>query len=191
MTSLKSIFFKIALIFISSLFCIQAFAAESKDLQEIKTYLANPQKVGSGSFKYLGFKVYEANYYVSDDLGKSSFALRLDYVRKVMNEDLVKATIKQMSRLGASEAEVHQWQSDLEKIYPDVDEGHHITAIYQPSGTTTFIHNGKLLGKISDDHFSKIFFSIWLDSKTNSPDLRAQLLKDLCPPSIINTNCIK
>ena len=108
-----------------------------------------------------------------------------------MNEDLVKATIKQMSRLGASESESLKWQNELEKIFPNVDAGHYLTAIYQPTGVTTFIHNGKVLGKIADLQFSKTFFKIWLDSKTNAPELRTQLLNNLCPPRLIDATCIK
>jgi Chalcone isomerase-like len=181
---------RIAVLFILAIAFLPA-QAETQDLSEIKNYFNNPKKIGNGPFTYLGFKVYEANYYVSDDLGKSNFALRLDYVRKVTHDELVRATIKQMTRLGAPETEIQKWQNDLEKMYPDVEEGHHITAIYQPSGATTLIHNGKVLGRIADSQFSKYFFSIWFDTKTNAPDLRAQLLKDLCPPSIVVSNCIK
>ena len=164
---------------------------QSSHIQELKPYLNNPKHIGTGPLTYYGFKVYDAHYYSTDELGKAGFALRLDYVRKVLNEDLIKATVKQMVRLGASDNEITKWQSELEKIYPTVDQGHHITAIYQPSGSTTFIHNGKLAGKINDQQFSKIFFSIWLDQKTNSPDLRTKLLGELCPPSMISNSCIK
>jgi hypothetical protein len=164
---------------------------QSLYIQELKPYLNNPKLIGSGPLTYLGFKVYDAHFYSTDELGKAGFALRLDYVRKVLNEDLVKATVKQMVRLGASESEIAKWQSELEKIYPTVEPGHHITAIYQPTGATTFIHNGKLAGKMNDQQFSKLFFSIWFDQKTNSPDLRTKLLGELCPPSMISNSCIK
>ena len=186
------LFIKISQLLITLSICNIAYAVDqSLDIQELKPYLNNPKLVGTGPLTYLGFKVYDAHFYSTDELGKSGFALRLNYARKVTNEDLVKATVKQMVRLGASDNEITKWQSELEKIYPNVDQGHHITAIYQPSGSTTFIHNGKLAGKINDQQFSKIFFSIWFDQKTNSPDLRTKLLGELCPPSIISNTCIK
>ena len=191
MLSLRKILFQ-AILCPVLIICVGQHAwAETSDVLEIKNDLTNPKKVGSGPFQYFGFKVYEANYYVSEDASNTSFALRLDYVRKVMNEDLVKATIKQMSRLGASESESLKWQNELEKIFPNVDAGHYLTAIYQPTGVTTFIHNGKVLGKIADLQFSKTFFKIWLDSKTNAPELRTQLLNNLCPPRLIDATCIK
>jgi hypothetical protein len=183
---------QVSKLFTVFMFCSSVSAADqSFELQELQPYLNNPKLVGSGPLTYLGFKVYDAHFYSTDELGKSGFALRLNYARKVTNEDLVKATVKQMVRLGASDNEIIKWQSELEKIYPNVDQGHHITAIYQPSGSTTFIHNGKLAGKINDQQFSKIFFSIWFDQKTNSPNLRTKLLGELCPPSIISNSCIK
>jgi hypothetical protein len=185
-------FIQISQLLITLSLCNMAYGVDqSIGIQELKPYLNNPKHIGTGPFTYLGFKVYDAQFYSTDESGKLGFALRLNYVRKITNEDLVKATIKQMIRLGASENEITKWQNELEKIYPTVDQGHHITAIYQPSGSTTFIHNGKLAGKINDQQFSKIFFSIWLDQKTNSPELRTKLLGELCPPSIISNTCIK
>ncbi len=186
------ILIQISKLLIAVLFCSSVSAMEKPfDSQELKPYLNNPKHIGDGPFTYLGFKVYDAHYYSVDDLGKSGFAIRLVYARKVMNEDLVKATVKQMIRLGASDNEMIKWRSDLEKIYPTVDQGHYITAIYQPSGSTTFIHNGNVVGKINDQLFSKIFFSIWLDQRTSNPELRTKLLGELCPPSIISNTCIK
>lgn len=160
-------------------------------LRDLQPFLSNPKLVGEGPFTVFRFKVYDAFYYVEEDFAKTGFALRLNYVRKVLNTDLTEATMKQMRRLGASETEISHWESELGKIYPSVEPGHHITAIYQPIGATVFLHNGKTLGKISDPQFSKVFFSIWLDSKTSAPGLRAKLLGDTCPPSIISATCIK
>jgi hypothetical protein len=165
--------------------------AQNNALQELKNYLTNPRQVGSGPLTYLGFKVYEAQYFVTDDVGLSGFALRLNYARKIANTDLIGATIKQMARLGASDADISQWKIELEKIFPDVDQGHYLMAIYNSNGATTFLHNGRMVGKVIDPHFAKMFFSIWFDPKTNAPDLRSKLLGDLCPPSIISVSCLK
>jgi len=165
--------------------------AEDPAIQEITPFLPKAYQVGQGPFSYLGFKVYDAKYFVNDSEGKTGFAIRLEYARKVLGADLLKATMQQIARLGASENDIAKWEEELGKLYPNVDSGHQITAIYNPNGTTTFLHNGKLIGKMASELFSKYFFSIWLDPKTNRPELRRQLLGDLCSPSIISTSCIK
>jgi len=165
--------------------------ANDSPLQEIKPFLPNARQVGQGPFTYLGFKVYDAKYFVNDDQGKTGFAIRLDYTRKILGTELSLATARQLERLGASEKDVAIWEQELNKLYPNVDSGHHITAIYQPNDATFFFHNGKQIGKISNENFSKYFFSIWLDPKTNRPELRLQLLGDLCSPSIISTICLR
>jgi hypothetical protein len=165
--------------------------AEDSDLQEIKPFLPNARQVGQGPFTYLGFKVYDAKYFVNDDQGKTGFAIRLDYTRKILGTELSRATIRQFERLGAPEKDIAHWEQELNKLYPNVDNGHHITAIYQPNDTTIFFHNGKQIGKIINEKFSKYFFSIWLDPKTNRPELRLQLLGELCTPHMISPNCLK
>jgi len=185
---LKRVLFSIL---VSGIVFSSAVSAQSAALSEIKTYMTSPKQVGEGTLTYYGFKVYDAAYYISDEVGNPSFALRLNYARKILSEDLVQATVKQMNLLGASPNDIVKWQAELEKIYPSVEPGHLITAIYQGNGTTTFLHNGKPTGRVSDPQFSKVFFGIWLDPKTSSPKLRAKLLGELCPPSMVTASCIK
>jgi len=184
--TLKIVSFTLAILILSS----PSFGNET-DLLEIKPLLPNARQVGQGPFTYLGFKVYEAKYFVNDDQGKTGFAIRLDYTRKISSSDLLRATTRQFERLGAPEKDVAIWEQELGKIYPDIDIGHHITAIYRPNDSTIFFHNGKSIGKIANESFSKYFFSIWLDPRTNRPELRLQLLGDLCSPNMISTICLK
>ena len=177
--------------FLISTFSINAFSQEIKSTNEVKSYLPNSKEVGSGFYSFMGFKVYQAHYFVEDDVGMGGFALSLDYLRAISKEDLTKATIKQMLRIGASEEQANTWKSQLEKFFPDVDKGQRITAIHVPKTGTIFIHDGKIIGKILSDEFSRLFFGVWFDIKTSAPELRSSLLAELCPPILISRTCSK
>jgi hypothetical protein len=96
--------------FLISTFSINAFSQEIKSTNEVKSYLPNSKEVGSGFYSFMGFKVYQAHYFVEDDVGMGGFALSLDYLRAISKEDLTKATIKQMLRIGASEEQANTWK---------------------------------------------------------------------------------
>jgi hypothetical protein len=170
-------------------FCFSSAIASETDLHEIKEYLNTPQLVGSGTLRYLGFKIYDAYYYVNDDTAKGSFALRLEYSRKLQSTDLLKATIKAMEKVGAPQNDLAQWAAFLGKMYPNVEAGNEITAVYIPIGTTIFFYNGKQIGNVNDIEFSKYFFGIWLAPQTNAPNLRRKLLANNCAPNLISTSC--
>jgi Chalcone isomerase-like len=159
--------------------------------QEITNYLHTPHLIGKGTLRYLGFKVYDASFFSNDDHDLETFALRLEYTRKINKSDMLRATMEGMTKIGAPTTEIHAWETILGNIYPDVENGHTITAIYVPSGSTVFFHNGKQIGKINDVNFSKYFFSIWFAPQTNAPKLRHSLLGEHCAPSLISTTCEK
>jgi hypothetical protein len=165
--------------------------AADNNMPEIKEYLQTPKLIGTGPLRYLGFKVYDASYFVNANPAHDNFAIRIEYSRKIKSSDLLKATLKGMNQIGAPEFALSKWGNFLEKMYPDVDEGHTITAIYTGNGNTLFFHNGKPIGKANDLEFAKYFFGIWFDPQTNSPDLRHRLLGENCAPPLISTACVK
>lgn len=166
----------------------QAFAIEPV-LSELNDSLNPPQMVGSGTLKYFGFKIYDAYFYANDEQALDGFALRLDYALKIRSSDLLRFTMKNLRQVGAPEASLPKWEKELIELFPDVESGHRITAIYSLDGSTSFFHNGKKIGKIVDAMFARYFFGIWFDPHTSSPTLRRKLLGAHCAPRIISTNC--
>jgi hypothetical protein len=162
----------------------QVHAKESLD-----PYVKGLQLQGQGRMTFWGFDVYDARLYVGDQRGQTGFALDLNYLRSLKGSDITKRTIEEMQRLGVSEANRSAWGKKLDGIFPDVVSGSSLTAIHVPGRGTVFLHNGKPVGEIAGDDFTRAFFSIWLDPKTAAPKLRTALIGQACAPLIIAPTC--
>jgi hypothetical protein len=161
-----------------------AHAKESLD-----PYVKGLQLQGQGRMTFWGFDVYDARLYVGDQRGQAGFALDLNYLRSLKGSDITKRTIEEMQRLGVSEANRNTWGKKLDGIFPDVVSGSSLTAIHVPGRGTVFLHNGKAVGEIAGDDFTRAFFSIWLDPKTAAPKLRTALIGQACAPLIVAPTC--
>ncbi|MER2518701.1 MAG: chalcone isomerase family protein [Candidatus Accumulibacter phosphatis] len=136
---------------------------------------------GSGEMSWFGIALYRATLWV--DAGPTAVAiadapsaLQLDYRRDIPRARLVESSVDEMRRLGASEAQLQRWQSELQRIFPDVKEGETIVGVHYPGQGAVFFHRGRLSGEVADADFARLFFAIWLDERSRSPDLRAALL---------------
>ena len=133
---------------------------------------------GSGEMRWFGFSLYRATLWVAGESPESSTtALQLDYLRDIPRERLVQTSLDEMRRLGADEAQLTRWESDLRRVFPDVKEGESIVGVHYPGRGARFYHQGQATGEISDAEFARRFFAIWLDPASRSPSLRAALLK--------------
>ena len=84
-----------------------------------------------------------------------------------------------MQKLGYGSAEQRAaWLGKMTTLFPDVQEGTHITGINLPGVGARFYLDGKVLGEVADPEFARAFFAIWLDPKTTAAKLRAALLTD-------------
>jgi hypothetical protein len=136
------------------------------------------QQWGSGEMRFLGFALYRATLWVvGAAMDNSPHALTLLYRRNIAREQLVGASLDEMRRLGGSKATVDRWQTDLERVLPDVKAGERIIGLHLPGQGARFYHQGRLTGEINDADFARHFFAIWLDPRTRSPDVRALLLQ--------------
>jgi len=139
---------------------------------------------GSGEMTWFGISLYRATLWVAgagadpENLpGSSSIALQLDYRRDIPRERLVQSSLDEMRRLGADEAQLARWASDLRRVFPEVKEGDSIVGVHHPGRGASFYHRGQASGEIVDAEFARRFFAIWLDPDTRSPSLRTALLK--------------
>lgn len=132
---------------------------------------------GSGEFRRFGFVIYEATLWALDHPLRPPLALELTYQRSVAGQAIAQASVKEMRRLGMTDAATLQrWGQQMAAVFPDVQPGDQIVGFYLPQGAQ-FQFNGRPLGAIHEPAFAQAFFSIWLDDKTSAPELRAALLK--------------
>ncbi|MGA0855336.1 MAG: chalcone isomerase family protein [Burkholderiaceae bacterium] len=142
--------------------------------------------VGRGTLRVWGFKVYEAELLASapgpdlqdlDRLFSRPFSLRIRYAREIQSRALIDRTIDEMRALKAGTAEQHAaWTRALNSIFPTVGEGDELVGEHVPGLGARFQFNGRPVGEVADEAFSRAFFRIWLDPQTSAPSLRKALL---------------
>ena len=77
-----------------------------------------------------------------------------------------------------NEEKLNEWMSQMDDIFPDVDEGDTLTGVATESRHSAFYFNGRLVGTIEDEDFTRHFFNIWLGEKTSEPEFRHALLNN-------------
>lgn len=146
---------------------------------EIEPYLESPQLVGETRMHYLWWDVYDIQLFATRGNWSADkpFALRLNYLMALKGKAIAKRSIKEIRGLGFKDrVKLDKWQALMEQTFPDVEAGDSLVGIYTQKHTTVFLHNGQLLGEISDPLFGQYFFGIWLDPNTSEADMRKQLL---------------
>lgn len=167
--------------------CSQVQARQSS--HGLDSYIGSARLLGQGRMTYWGFDLYDAKLFVADHKAQPSLALKIDYLRSFKGDALRDQTLKEMLQLGVPEARRRQWADALKEVFPNIDPGHSLTAIYRPNVGTLFLHNGQYIGEVAGEDFSQAFFGIWLDPRTTAPHLRRQLLSDQCTPRFISHQC--
>lgn len=151
----------------------------------IQTEISGARLAGHGAFRYFGMKIYDAQLWVGpkgyDAAAPTAapLALDLNYARALDGKKIAVASRDEMAKLQVgSAAQRASWLTKMEAIFPNVQEGMHITGIYLPAFGAKFYLDGKPLGEIADPEFGHAFFAIWLDPKTTGGTLRDALLTD-------------
>ena len=161
-----------------------AFPAQAVSVPApVENEIGNARLAGQGSFRWFGFKIYDAQLWVGDrgfrpDAPESAiFALSLTYARDLYGKHIARTSIDEISKLGYATGAQHQvWLKKMEALFPDVHEGTQISGVYLPERGARFYLNGNLLGEIADKEFARAFFAIWLDPRTSASSLRNSLL---------------
>ena len=158
-------------------------AATAAISQHIRNEIPHAQLSGSGSFTWFGLKIYEASLWTGEGgyqpqaLSNAKFALDLQYARDLNGSRIADASLQQIVKLAiGTPAQQQAWHARMKEIFPDVQDGTHITGIYLPGQGARFYLNGALLGEVLDADFAHAFFAIWLDPRTSAPRLRDALL---------------
>lgn len=152
--------------------------------QHVQKALPDARLAGKGGFTWFGLSIYDATLYVGAQgyAPDQRFALDLRYARSLHGARIAKASIEQMEKVGVGTAAQHaQWLTRMQAVFPDVQEGTHLTAIFTPQAATRFFRDGQPLTEIADPEFGPAFAAIWLSPATTAPKLRTQLLRDAAP----------
>ncbi len=113
---------------------------------------------------------------------QQSFALELQYLRKLEGSAIASRSIDEMRRVGSfTDAQAQAWLAAMREVFPNVSTGDRITGVNLPGEGAEFWVNGQRVGIIKDVNFARLFFGIWLDERTSEPKMRAQLLQGLQP----------
>jgi len=104
--------------------------------------------------------------------------LELYYFHKIAADDFRDSTIE-MIKKNTDSAGFSRIKNQVDKFntfYRDVIPGDRYRAEYTPENGTTLYLNGKTLGTIKGDEFSKAFFSIWIGKNPIDKKFRDRLL---------------
>ena len=147
--------------------------------------LQDKTAVGKARLRYWGFDVYDASLWARPgfDIGQfetQRFGLELAYLREFKGADIAERSIDEMKDLATIEpAQATRWTQAMSNLFPDVKRGDRITGVHVPGSGARFYLNGKLLGEVADDAFSRLFFGIWLSPKTSQPRMRETLIQNI------------
>lgn len=150
--------------------------------------LTQPRLAGEGRLRWFGLAIYDARLFVPADgldparYARTPFALELVYARSLLGEDIAQASLKEMTRMQfGTPAQRAGWLAAMRRLFPDVTAGDRLTGINRADGQVQFYRNDADIGRVEDRLFGEAFFGIWLDPRTQAPDLRRALLQHLSP----------
>lgn len=137
---------------------------------------------GNGEMTWFGFSLYRATLWVSGQKdgrlrADLPLALALEYRRDIAGDHIVRASVDEMRKLGADEAQLKAWAVEMRRVFPDVKKGDVLTGVFLPGSGARFFYQEREIGEVRDAEFARRFFAIWLDPRTSAPDVRAALLR--------------
>lgn len=141
--------------------------------------------IGEGQLRWWGFHVYDAALWSPTGRWqeRSPYALDIRYARRVTGTQLAETSIDELRRLGiGDEAALARWGAAMKRLFPDVAPGSRLIGVHVPQRGALFYSATTYLGAIEEPEFARGFFAIWLDPRTQTPDLRTALLGRNAPP---------
>lgn len=145
------------------------------------------RKVGDATLSWGPFTLYTSRLSTPDGRyhgPAQDRALIITYQRDIDHEDLVEATRDQWQALGVLQQEPQsaEWLRMLNGLWPDVKPGTQLAFVVQDKRgqfwyrATPAQKTFTPLGPVQSDAFSRNFLAIWLDPRTQYPELRQQLI---------------
>ncbi len=132
-----------------------------------------------------GFDIYDARLWVRPGFSLTNysthaFVLELSYLRSLEGAAISKRSIEEMRKVGSfTRDQENNWLKAMLDLFPNVQKGDRIQAVYTPNVGAEFLYNDKPIGSIQDPLFSQLFFGIWLHESTSAPAIRQAWMKGL------------
>lgn len=158
-------------------FCL--YTSMSRANEAISLAIPDASVVGRGVLSYAFWDVYEATLYAPKGYWQPTqpFALSIKYYRALNGKKIADRSVQEMRNQGiADEVKLAAWHSQMKIIFPGVEKGTILSAIYWPGKETIFYNGNEAVGVIKGEDFGRAFFDIWLSEKTSEPQLRNALL---------------
>jgi len=137
------------------------------------------QKVGSGTYRKFGFKIYYATLWAPNGNWDAAgpYALQLRYARSLSKDTLSNSIVDDLRDQGVvDEDTMAHWTESVRQIIPAVEDGDVMVALKISRKEAVLFLNGAEFTRIHDQAFSQAFFDIWL-GKGADEDLRNELLE--------------
>lgn len=146
------------------------------------------QLVGSGTFRWFLFDLYQASLYTPDGLWNEPFkqnnqaCLVITYDKAVKAKKLRSFTEEQWQRNDVANTKIVKWKNSILISWPDIRKGDHLSFCRMDStGAFWFKANSAnaswtRIYQGLDDDFNQAFLAIWLSNNSEYPKFTAQLI---------------
>ena len=148
-------------------------------IANLTAFLLPENTVGEARLSFLFWDVYDAQLYAPQRrfTPDGTYALSLRYLMDFSGPDIAERSLDEMRGQGyRDKQQLDRWLVAMLKIFPDVKSGDELLGVRSLTGKSYFLHNGNLIGAVTDPLFADAFFGIWLAPNTSEPKLRKQLL---------------
>jgi hypothetical protein len=160
--------------------CVAATPALAAAPSEIAPVIHATAPHGEGDYTFLLMSAYQAQLWTDAPQWsmKTPFALTIIYHMGFSTDDFVSRAKDEMKHVDPSltDGQLAAYSAAMTKVFPPVDKGDEITALYQPGKSVKIFKNGQPTGAVAVKGFAQPFFGIWLSPATSNPGLRQKLL---------------
>ncbi len=158
---------------------VSAAANSPAPAPEVRSILGQPQELGAGQFKWLGFKVYDAQIFAPQGQGfdrDGRYALEIEYARKIRRNVLLKASMDELERIEGAKSDHGQILQKLTVCYRDIQPGDRIVASPQNADALKFWVNGARTCTLQHKGIRDRYMAIWLSDKARDRQFAQQVL---------------
>ena len=142
------------------------------------SYGSDMQLRGAVDYRWLGFPLYSASLFTPMG-GKFDWrkpaALQLEYDREISRQNLIKATMVELSRMEGKQADHDAISGKLVACFRDVKDGDHFVASSQSANAVSLYFNGSKTCTLQHSNIRERFLGIWLSDNSRSPKLSRRL----------------
>jgi hypothetical protein len=136
-------------------------------------------KIGEGTLSRFGFTVLNMSLWADGRQVDydTPMALTTHYDVGFYGYQQAERITEEIDRLyPLSNAGKRRYKQKLTRVFPGVEEGDTVTALYLPEEGLRMYRNNRLVGMLDNPEMAKRFFEVWLNRRTSEPELRSQLL---------------